>query len=72
MSDGTVRPEDMQRARGTIAPWLASITFGGPDLRTVYLGSLLGNRFPVSVHRWRAWPWSIGELSNPDNERKFT
>jgi sugar lactone lactonase YvrE len=43
---GTVRPEDMQRAHGTIAPWMASVTFGGPDLRTVYLGSLLGNRIP--------------------------
>lgn len=38
--------EDMQRARGSIAPWMASITFGGPDLRTVYLGSLLGTRIP--------------------------
>ncbi|WP_176596216.1 MULTISPECIES: SMP-30/gluconolactonase/LRE family protein [Sphingobium] len=25
---------------GTICPWLASITFGGPDLRTVHLGGL--------------------------------
>ena len=32
---------------GTIAPWLASVTFGGPDLRTAYLGSLKGNRLPV-------------------------
>lgn len=31
---------------GKIAPWLASITFGGPDLRTVYLGSLKGNTIP--------------------------
>ena len=29
-----------------IAPWMASITFGGPDLRTVYVGSLKGNRIP--------------------------
>ncbi|MBI0328624.1 SMP-30/gluconolactonase/LRE family protein [Burkholderia plantarii] len=28
---------------GTLAPWLTSITFGGPDLRTVYLGSLKGS-----------------------------
>jgi sugar lactone lactonase YvrE len=46
MDEGTVRAEDMQRARGTIAPWMASITFGGPDLRTVYVGSLLGSRIP--------------------------
>jgi gluconolactonase len=29
-----------------IAPWMASITFGGADLRTVYIGSLKGNRIP--------------------------
>jgi gluconolactonase len=29
-----------------IAPWMASVTFGGPDLRTVYLGSLKGKRIP--------------------------
>jgi len=46
MADGTVTPQDMQRARGRIAPWMASVTFGGPDLRTVYLGSLLGTRIP--------------------------
>jgi gluconolactonase len=34
-------------ATGTgIAPWMASVTFGGPDLRTVYLGSLKGTRIP--------------------------
>jgi len=44
--DGTMRTEDMRRARGSIAPWMASITFGGADLSTVYLGSLLGNRVP--------------------------
>jgi gluconolactonase len=46
MDAGTVRPEDMQRAHGTIAPWMASVTFGGPDLRTVYLGSLQGTTIP--------------------------
>ena len=46
MAAGTVTPEDMQRARGKVAPWMASVTFGGPDLRTVYLGSLLGTRIP--------------------------
>jgi gluconolactonase len=29
-----------------IAPWMASVTFGGSDLRTVYLGSLKGTRIP--------------------------
>jgi sugar lactone lactonase YvrE len=31
---------------GEIAPWLASVTFGGPDLRTAYLGSLRGQTLP--------------------------
>jgi hypothetical protein len=29
-----------------IAPWMASVTFGGDDLRTVYIGSLKGKRIP--------------------------
>ena len=29
-----------------IAPWMASVTFGGPDLRTAYIGSLKGARIP--------------------------
>lgn len=29
-----------------IAPWMASVTFGGPDLGTVYIGSLRGTRIP--------------------------
>ena len=41
-----VTSEDMSRARGMIAPWMASVTFGGPDLRTVYIGSLLGSTIP--------------------------
>jgi hypothetical protein len=32
--------------RGTLAPMMASVTFGGPDLRTVYLGSLMGHTLP--------------------------
>ena len=29
-----------------VAPWMASITFGGPDLQTAYIGSLKGQRIP--------------------------
>jgi gluconolactonase len=29
-----------------IAPWMASVTFGGPDLQTLYIGSLRGSRIP--------------------------
>jgi sugar lactone lactonase YvrE len=31
---------------GPLAPWMASVTFGGPDLKTVYLGSLRGTTIP--------------------------
>ncbi len=43
---GTVTPELMGACGGTIAPWMASLTFSGADLRTVYIGSLRGNRIP--------------------------
>lgn len=43
---GEVTPELMGACGGNIAPWMASITFGGPDLKTVYLGSLQGNKIP--------------------------
>jgi gluconolactonase len=39
--------EDVLFATGRgIAPWMASVTFGGPDLRTIYIGSLKGTRIP--------------------------
>lgn len=39
--------EDVLFATGQgIAPWMASVTFGGPDLRTIYVGSLKGKRIP--------------------------
>ncbi|UJX46231.1 SMP-30/gluconolactonase/LRE family protein [Xanthobacter sp. YC-JY1] len=41
-----VTPELMLSCGGAIAPWFASVTFGGPDLRTVYVGSLRGTRIP--------------------------
>ncbi len=44
---GTVTTEIMMRARGTVAPWMASVTFGGPDLATAYIGSLIGTRIPM-------------------------
>jgi sugar lactone lactonase YvrE len=43
---GTMTPEIMAATQGSIAPWMASVTFGGPDLRTVYLGSLRGTTIP--------------------------
>jgi sugar lactone lactonase YvrE len=41
-----VTPEIMLAAGGKLAPWFASLTFGGPDLRTCYIGSLRGTRIP--------------------------
>jgi gluconolactonase len=41
-----VTPDDMLAAGGIIAPWFASVTFGGPDLGTAYIGSLRGTRIP--------------------------
>jgi sugar lactone lactonase YvrE len=39
--------EDVLFATGRgVAPWMASVTFGGPDLRTAYIGSLRGDRIP--------------------------
>jgi gluconolactonase len=39
--------EDVLFATGQgIAPWMASVTFGGKDLRTAYIGSLKGTRIP--------------------------
>jgi gluconolactonase len=42
----TLTPEIMGTAAGTLAPWMASLTFAGPDLQTVYLGSLRGTALP--------------------------
>ena len=42
----TLTPDIMAAAHGQLAPWMASLTFGGPDLRTVYLGSLRGTTIP--------------------------
>jgi gluconolactonase len=39
--------EDVLFATGQgVAPWMASVTFGGRDLQTVYIGSLKGDRIP--------------------------
>jgi len=41
-----VTPEMTLACGGTIAPWMASVTFGGPDLSTIYIGSLRGTTIP--------------------------
>lgn len=47
LEDGTLTPMDMFACAGPHLQLPASITFGGPDLRTVYLGSLGMNRLPT-------------------------
>lgn len=42
----SVTPQILGATKGTIAPWMASLSFGGPDLKTVYLGSLRGTTVP--------------------------
>lgn len=44
--NSAVTPDILAATHGTLAPWLASLTFGGPDLSTVYLGSLRGTTVP--------------------------
>jgi sugar lactone lactonase YvrE len=46
MNSQRMTSELMMATRGSIAPWMASVTFGGADLKTVYIGSLMGTRIP--------------------------
>ena len=41
-----VTPEILFETGRGIAPWMASVTFGGPDLSIVYIGSLKGTKIP--------------------------
>lgn len=45
-AEDRVTPDLQLACGGTIAPWMASVTFGGPDLNTVYIGSLRGTNIP--------------------------
>lgn len=42
----TLTSQIMAQAKGTLAPRMASLTFGYPDLKTVYLGSLMRTTVP--------------------------
>jgi sugar lactone lactonase YvrE len=44
--EGKVTEQTLFATGRGIAPWMASITFAGPDLRTAYVGSLKGTRIP--------------------------
>ena len=62
---GTMTPQVMGATAGTIAPLMASVTFGGKDLKTVYLGSLRGTTIPyfrapvagLPMVHWDASAW---------------
>jgi gluconolactonase len=43
---GAVTEEVLFATGRGVAPWMASVTFGGPDLQTAYIGSLRGQRIP--------------------------
>lgn len=43
---GKPTPEQMMATRSDVTPWMASITFGGADLRNAYIGTLFGTRIP--------------------------
>ncbi len=53
-----------------VAPWMASVTFGGPDLQTLYIGSLRANRIPcfrapapgLPMAHWRHSPATQARL----------
>ena len=43
---GKVTIDDMVACASSVAPWMASVTFGGPDLKTVYIGTLKSDKIP--------------------------
>lgn len=61
IGDSTAQPADMAAAAGQNLQFVTSVTFGGPDLRTVYVGSLGMSRLPtfrspvpgLPMHHWK-------------------
>ncbi|GHO49518.1 SMP-30/gluconolactonase/LRE family protein [Ktedonospora formicarum] len=47
LANGTATPEGMAMAAGPKLQFITSLTFGGPDLRTAYLGSLGMSTLPT-------------------------
>jgi gluconolactonase len=43
---GRLTPEQMMETRSSVTPWIASVTFGGADLRNAYIGTLFGTTIP--------------------------
>ncbi|HYL42943.1 MAG TPA: hypothetical protein VEU97_06125, partial [Ktedonobacteraceae bacterium] len=61
IASGTAQPADMAATAGQTLQLITNVTFGGPDLRTVYIGSLGMNRLPtfhspvpgLPMHHWK-------------------
>jgi gluconolactonase len=61
IASGTAQPTDMAATVGQTLQLITSVTFGGPDLRTVYIGSLAMSRLPtfqspvpgLPMHHWK-------------------
>lgn len=47
VANGTAQPNDMLMAAGPNLQFITSLAFGGPDLRTAYLGSLAMSTLPT-------------------------
>jgi gluconolactonase len=47
VASGTAQPTDMAMAAGSQLQFITSLAFGGPDLRTAYLGSLVMSALPT-------------------------
>ncbi len=47
VANGTAQPSDMMMAVGPNLQFITSLAFGGPDLRTAYLGSLAMSSLPT-------------------------
>lgn len=47
VANGTAEPADMMMAAGPNLQFITSLAFGGPDLRTAYLGSLAMSTLPT-------------------------
>jgi gluconolactonase len=61
IANGTAEPNDMAMAAGPNLQFITSLAFGGPDLRTAYLGSLAMSTLPtfqspvagLSMQHWK-------------------